>query len=73
MSTSLLPVLMAPILQLMALPAPTTPPADDADAPSIVHVHPSGCNDDDPDPDRARALIIKLPNGTFETAAAEHP
>lgn len=72
MSTSLLPVLMAPVLQLLALPAPPLP-ADDADTPSIVHVHPSGCGADDPDPDHARAVIIKLPNGTFETAAATQP
>jgi hypothetical protein len=72
MSTSLLPILMAPVLQLLALPA-SAPPAPDADAPSIVQVHPTGCNADDPDPDHARAVIIKLPNGTFETAATEQP
>ena len=73
MSTTLLPVLMAPILQLMAIPAPPAPPADDADAPSIVHVHPAGYGSDDPDPDHARAVIVKLPNGSFETAATSQP
>ena len=60
---------MAPVIQLLALPAPAPQMADD-DAPSIVHVHPGGCNADDPDPDGAQAVVIKLPNGTFETAAA---
>jgi len=69
MSSSILPILMAPVLQLLALPAPTPPAVDDVDAPSIVHVHPTGCGSDDPDPDGAQAVVIKLPNGTFETAA----
>jgi hypothetical protein len=60
---------MAPVIQLLALPAPPAPMVDD-DAPSIVHVHPSGSNADDPDPDGAQSVVIKLPNGNFETTAA---
>jgi hypothetical protein len=69
MSTSLLPILLTPILQLLALPAPPAPTVDDVDAPSIVHVHPTGYGSDDPDPDHAQGVVLKLPNGSFEAAA----
>jgi hypothetical protein len=62
-------VLMTVALHLSML----TAPANVADAPSITHPHLTGCNDDDTDPDHARAVVLKLPNGTFQTAVLDQP
>jgi hypothetical protein len=62
---------MATVLHLSTL---TAPPADvDSDASAILDVHPTGCTADDTDPDRARAVILKLPDGTFQTATLDQP